>query len=112
MLWCSVIFLPGSFVDIFSIFVVFMHHMRTTVDMPDHLLRRSKAAAALSGKSFKAFIMQALEHELESGQETKLRRSRASLPLIRSRHPGTLNITAETVAQALSNEDAHELAGH
>jgi hypothetical protein len=38
--------------------------MRTTVDIPDHLLRRAKAAA-LEGKSLKAFLTEAVVHELE-----------------------------------------------
>jgi uncharacterized protein (DUF1778 family) len=46
--------------------------MRTTVDIPDHLLRRAKAAAALEGKSLKAFLMEAVVHELERGVEKKI----------------------------------------
>lgn len=38
--------------------------MRTTIDMPDGLFRRTKATAAARGISLKQMIVQAVEHEL------------------------------------------------
>ncbi len=35
--------------------------MRTTIDIPDELFRRCKAAAALEGGSLKVFVREALE---------------------------------------------------
>jgi hypothetical protein len=79
--------------------------MRTTVDIPDHLLRRAKAAAALEGKSFKAFLMEAVVHELERGVEKKFARKKVSLPLVPSSRPGTLQLNSDDIAHILNQED-------
>jgi hypothetical protein len=86
--------------------------MRTTVDLPDHLLRRAKAAAALDGKSLKAFLKEAVMHELERCVEKKIARKKVSLPLVPSSRPGTLQLNADDIAHILSQEDQHALAGH
>ena len=41
--------------------------MKTTIEIPDALFRRTKAEAALSGKSLKAFVIEALREALERG---------------------------------------------
>jgi hypothetical protein len=41
--------------------------MRTTIDLPDVLYRRTKAAAALRGSSMKALIVLAIEREVTQG---------------------------------------------
>ena len=84
--------------------------MRTTVDIPDHLLRRAKAAAALEGKSFKAFLMEAVVHELERGVVKKFARKKVSLPLVPSSRPGTLQLNSDDVAHILNQEDQNALA--
>jgi len=38
--------------------------MRTTIDLPDDLLRRAKATAALQGTTLKVLVASALEKEL------------------------------------------------
>ena len=38
--------------------------MRTTIDIPEPLLRRAKAAASLDGKSLRAYVTEALEQHL------------------------------------------------
>ena len=86
--------------------------MRTTVDIPDRLLRRAKAAAALKGKSLKAFLTKAVVHELERDADEKIARKRVSLPLVPSNRPGTLQLDADHIAQVLSREDHHALGGH
>ena len=40
--------------------------MRTTVDLPDNLLRRTKALAALRGSSMKELIVRAVEREVNA----------------------------------------------
>jgi len=55
--------------------------MRTTIDLPDAVFRRMKAAAALEGTTIKDFLQRAVEHEL--GARAKPKR-RVKLPLIRS----------------------------
>ncbi|HXP84350.1 MAG TPA: hypothetical protein VN841_06500 [Bryobacteraceae bacterium] len=39
--------------------------MRTTIDMPDALYRKTKAVAALRGSSMKDLIVRAVEHEVK-----------------------------------------------
>jgi hypothetical protein len=87
--------------------------MRTTVDLPDQLLRRAKAAAALEGRSLKDLLVEALEARLQvsTGQGPSPRR-RVKLPLVPSSKPGTLRLTGDTVASALAAEDLHALARH
>ena len=38
--------------------------MRTTIDLPDHLLMQAKSRAALSGLSLRDFFIAAVEHRL------------------------------------------------
>lgn len=86
--------------------------MRTTVDIPEHLLRRAKAAAALEGKSLKAFLTEAVVHELDRCVEKKIVRKKVSLPLVPSNRPGTLQLNSDDIAHTLDQEDHHALAGH
>ena len=86
--------------------------MRTTIDIPNQILRRAKAAAALEGKSLKAFLTEAVVHELERGVDRKIARKRVSLPLVPSNRPGTLQLNSDDIAHVLSREDLHALAGH
>lgn len=65
--------------------------MRTTVDLPDPLFRQVKSVAALRGSTLKEFIQDALQQAVTSGR--RVRRHRVTLPLIRSKHPGTLRLT-------------------
>lgn len=39
--------------------------MRTTIDIPEHLLRRAKAEAALQGLRLEDFVRQALQRHLD-----------------------------------------------
>ena len=67
--------------------------MRTTVDLPDELLRRAKSKSALLGVPLKTYISSALERELESPATRRVKPRRAKLPLIRSKKPGILRLT-------------------
>ena len=87
-----------------------MGSMKTTVELPDAVFRRAKAEAAMEGRALRAFILDAVEHELARAKEGGLPRRRVKLPLIRSRRPGSLLITGEAVAASLAAEDAHALA--
>lgn len=57
--------------------------MRTTIDMPDDLFRKTKAVAALRGSSMKDLIIQAVEREVTSVAPPP-KRHRVKLPLIHS----------------------------
>ncbi len=64
--------------------------MRTTVDIPDSLYRNLKSKAAGEGRSVKELILRGVEAEL---QLTPRRRRRpVSLPLVRSKKPGTIEL--------------------
>lgn len=64
--------------------------MRTTVDIPDPVFRRLKAAAALEGASLKQMILRAVEKELRLSAPKK---RTAKFPLIRSKQPKALSLT-------------------
>ena len=81
------------------------------MDIPDHLQRLAKAAAALEGKSLKAFLAEAVVHELERSVEKKIARKKVSLPLVPSSRPGTLQLNSDDIAHILNQEDWHALAG-
>lgn len=62
--------------------------MRTTVDIPDALYRDLKSKAAGEGRSVKELILRGVENELQL--TTKRRQRPVTLPLVRSKRPGTL----------------------
>ena len=62
--------------------------MRTTVDIPDSLYRDLKSKAAGEGRSVKELILRGVEIELQLRPKRPGRP--VSLPLVRSRQPGTV----------------------
>jgi metal-responsive CopG/Arc/MetJ family transcriptional regulator len=74
--------------------------MRTTVDLPDALFRQVKSVAALRGSTLKRFIQDALQKAVTS--DRKVRHHKVRLPLIRSRHPGTLRLTNADIENHLA----------
>ena len=58
--------------------------MRTTIDMPDALFRKTKAVAALRGSSMKELIIHAVEREVTGAAVSAPKRHRVKLPLIQS----------------------------
>jgi hypothetical protein len=80
--------------------------MRTTIDLPDQVFRKAKAVASLEGVPLKQFITRAIEHELEAGTPS-LNPKRVSLPIVRSKHPGSVRVTPERIASLLEAEDLH-----
>ena len=69
--------------------------MRITIDLPDELFRRLKAEAASRKTSIQKLVVQVLEVEL-----TK-RQFYVRLPLIRSKRPGTLDLTNAEIDELL-----------
>ena len=78
--------------------------MRTTIDIADALFRKAKAVSSLKGLSLKDFITGAIEHELQ-GTRVRLERNRISLPLVPSKHPGSVPVTADQIAALLAKEE-------
>ena len=74
--------------------------MRTTVDLPDPLFRRMKATAALRGSSIKDLITTAIESEISKRQSAN--DYSVQLPLIHSKHPGTLDLTNAEIEDLLT----------
>jgi Arc/MetJ family transcription regulator len=74
--------------------------MRTTIDLPDLLFRQGKAVAALRGSTLKEFIQDALRQAVTS--DRRVRRRKVKLPLIRSKHPGTLHLTNADIENLLA----------
>ena len=74
--------------------------MRTTVDIPDPIYRQLKSRAALRGCSVKQLILLGVEAELE-GERGRQRKGRISLPLIKSKRPGTLRLSNKTINEIL-----------
>ena len=79
--------------------------MRTTIEMPDALMRAAKARAAEHGESLKDLVNRALAHELGLPSAPKRKTGRVALPLIaRDAAPAVL-ITNDDIAAALEAED-------
>ena len=74
--------------------------MRTTVDLPDPLFRQMKATAALRGISIKDLITAAIESAISKRQSSN--DYSVQLPLIHSKHPGTLDLTNAEIEDLLT----------
>ena len=62
--------------------------MRTTVDIPDQMYRRLKGRAAREGRSAKDLILRGVEQILR--EERRPSGRRVTLPIVRSKRPGTV----------------------
>jgi hypothetical protein len=93
--------------------------VRTTIDIPDDLLRQAKARAAIRGMKLKDYVAEALRMTLyypfpdqkpgrvaeDEGEQMVLDED-CIFPLIRGRAgPKMKGITGETIGQILEDED-------
>jgi hypothetical protein len=84
--------------------------MRTTIDLPDELLRQVKAKAALSGLRLKDLITRYVEQGLRGASPTPpLRRRRSELPVARAATGSPLRSLCNADIQRLLDEE--EAAG-
>jgi hypothetical protein len=74
--------------------------VRTTVDIPDALYRRLKAHAAGEGRSTKSLILKGVEQVLASKPTSPGRR--VTLPIVRSRRPGSLRLDNARIYDVIS----------
>ena len=74
--------------------------MRTTIELPETLFRRTKALAAQQGLPMREVIIRALEAELRAARRSRVR---LRLPLLDSTRPGAL--------KSLANAEIDDLLG-
>jgi hypothetical protein len=71
--------------------------MRTTVNLPDSLYQKSELLAASRGATVEQFIVEAVAKEVQGNLESDISGAEADLevelPVIRSRRPGTLDLS-------------------
>jgi hypothetical protein len=74
--------------------------VRTTVDIPDQMYRRLKGRAAREGRSAKELILRGVERILAGQRHTPGRR--VTLPLVRSKRPGTVSLDNARIYEVIS----------
>lgn len=79
--------------------------MRTTIDVPDRLMRAAKARAAEHGESLKDLVNRALANELGFQSVPTRKTGRVSLPLIARDAAPSVPVTNDDIADALEAED-------
>jgi hypothetical protein len=81
--------------------------MRTTIDIPDELLKDAKRKALEEDTTLRQLVIEGLK--LRSGVAKS--RQRIEFPIIRSKNPGTLHLTNEQINDIL-DADLLDSAGH
>ncbi|MDQ6526239.1 hypothetical protein RB608_21650 [Nocardioides sp. LHD-245] len=79
--------------------------MRTTIDLPDALVRAARVRAAEGDETLKDLFARALAREL-GGAGTK---RRGELPLIASKRRGMVETSPEELEQTLIDDDVDRL---
>ena len=85
--------------------------MRTTLDLPDDLLRRAKIAAVERGTTLRELVGVALERELAAAHSKAPERTRMRFPVFSSRAPATLDLTSADIALLEEKEDRRRHVG-
>ncbi|GJL65429.1 MAG: hypothetical protein NPIRA05_04000 [Nitrospirales bacterium] len=80
--------------------------MRTTLDLPDDLLKRAKIVAVQRGTTLKELIGAALEQELLTHSEHAPKARRTKFPIFPSSAPGALKLTNSILARHEAEEDS------
>lgn len=73
--------------------------MRTTIDIPDATYRRLKAHAAREGRAVKALVLEGAEQVLKTRKPAG---RRVTLPLVKSKSPGSLKIDNARIYDVIS----------
>ena len=79
--------------------------MQTTLDLPKPLFELAQKAAQREGVTVDQFIGGAIELKLRTKPAASAARQKVQLPLVRSKHPGSKQLTAEHIAEILDDED-------
>lgn len=88
--------------------------MKTTLDLPDDLMRRIKVKAAQEDRKLKDLVAELLQDGLaQAARPHATPGDRVRLPLIHGGHPASPDeeMTAERVAALLTEMDVTDLAG-
>ena len=75
--------------------------MRTTLDLPDATFRQLKSLAAERGTTLKQVLRSAVEKEIVAAT-SRAERRRIKAPILRSKEPGTLNLTNAEIEDLLT----------
>ena len=75
--------------------------MRTTLDLPDATFRQRKSLAARRGMTLKQVLHSAVEREIVAATTPPSRR-RVKVPILKSKEPGTLNLTNAEIEDLLT----------
>jgi len=78
--------------------------MRTTIEIPDLLMKRAKQLALNRGTTLKCVVVDALEREVVEGEVVAGRR--VSFPLVRSAQPGSLQLSNADIEAFEADDDA------
>jgi hypothetical protein len=79
--------------------------MRTSLDLPDDLLKRAKIAAIERGMTLRDLISTVLKHELNPVLKQSSRRRRVKFPIFPSVAPSSLKLTNADLARLETDED-------
>jgi hypothetical protein len=82
--------------------------MRTTIDLPDELLKRAKIAAVERGVTLRDLVGSALAKDLAPPTPDSAKR-RVKFPIFSSAQPGSLHLTNTDLARAEAEEDLRRL---
>jgi len=84
--------------------------MKTTLDLPDDLLRMARMRAAREDRTFKDVVTEALRHGLANRPESSHRTGRAGFPLITNRGPALPPdaLSPDELAGILNDQDVQD----
>lgn len=84
--------------------------MRTTIDLPDDILRKAKIAAVERGTTLRELVSHALARDLGLKEASPKPERRVQFPLMKSKSPRSLNLTNADI-QRIEDEDEERRLG-
>ena len=81
--------------------------MKTTLDLPDDLMREVKVLAAQNDRKLKDLLAELLRNGMSKSKNTSSApiRNRISLPLVDCGKPGGIDLSSEQIDQALLEQE-------
>ena len=80
--------------------------MRTTLDLPDELLKRAKVAAIERGSTLRQLVSDALTRDLMGDRSPAEPLRRVQFPIFSSKSPGKLKLTSRDISEMDLDEDS------